>query len=219
LHQGRWSRELVPTLIASYTALAYSPSLGLTLAVVQPDISLESDANSLFLWARSPGWRKISRVVSGSEAHVHKPTLTFVDEAAVLGWSSAPQSPPGRGREARASVGDLEGRGGAVLNLDPSIRSNSSVVPIQLADSARIWVLDHATAQQGHGEIRFVREQNGRSRSIGAIPNPYVTPFRATTVASTELLTVGGIHDPAEDLAVTMLLKSRLACRPPRRVS
>jgi hypothetical protein len=213
LHQGHWSRELVPTLIASYTALAYTPSLGLTLAVVQPDLSLESDANSLFLWARSPNWRSIWKVASGTDAQVHRPTLTFVDEAVIFGWSAAPQSPPGRGRAARARIGHLKDRNGPVIQLDASIRFNSSVVPMQFASGARVWVVDHATSDQRDGQIRFVREQDGLSQRIGAIANPYVTPLRATKVSPTEILIAGGMHDRTQDVVVTLLLRSRVACR------
>ncbi len=210
---GQWSYESVPTLFTSYADLAYSDTLGLVLAVTQPDMTLPSDGNSLFLWGRGNGWKRLRKLVPSSRENVHHPRLVFSAAGGVLTWHAHVRTGSVVGTRAHAMVGHLESSEHFV-NLDSTAARLSSVRFVSLPDSSRLWLLDTGVGNGEQREIRLVRDIAGSPAVIGRMPNPFVSSFAAAPVDSTLVLATGMIVDQEQGVIVSSLLRLELKCRP-----
>jgi hypothetical protein len=210
--QGEWSYQVVPTIFASYAAITYASGSEPLLAVVQPDLELPSDGNSLFLWARRPGWVQIAKVASSSDGEVHDPRLDRLAGTSVLSWLAQRK---GGAYSAHAVSGDSAGLGGSVVTLDSSVARGSrrAVFPVQ--SSPQVWVLDHQQHDGDAPEVRFVSNTGAAPTLIGQIPNPFIGPFAANTQSPSEILVMGGVQDKIEDVVVTLVIRSGFRCTAP----
>lgn len=214
LRDGRWSYEQVPTSHAQ-VELAYADSLGLLLAVVQPDPALRSDSNSLLLWARRPGWQIVRRVVHGSRERVFRPSLRFTPAGAVLTWIAAvPQANGGHAWEAHAMQGPVATGEPPVVVLDRVPGPLASPVSLELPGNRRFFLLDHVLEGGGatRRDIRFLHTVGDVSTAAGSIPNPYVTAFAAEAASPSEVLIAGGVLDSARQVVSSLLLQVRVSC-------
>ncbi|MDQ3951306.1 MAG: hypothetical protein M3282_13315 [Gemmatimonadota bacterium] len=213
--EGRWTYELVPTYFAAYAVLAPSDSLGLVLLVVRGDRAVSWDENSLFMFARRPGWQMVRKVIPGGDEPVHGPSLVASSAGRILAWSSLvrdPQDPRGARLEARAMVGWSEARTEPVVTVD----SSSAPVPriVVTSDGAPIWVTQHSTGAGDELELRFVHPVAGRASVLARLPNPFQGYHNAASLAPRGLVIAGpelnrSVDQPA---LVTLLLRARVQC-------
>lgn len=213
MRDGRWSYDSVPVLVGSYPDLSYSPTLGLVLAIVQPDLTLPSDGNSLFLWAQRPRWRKIRKVVSSDRETVHQPHLQLSPGGGTLSWQADVQAADARWREAHAMVGHPEDGDEPVIELDSAVMPSTAVRPITLPDGQRLWLTDHVLPGGGEREIRFVRYSGPAAALIGQISNPFRTSFTTAATSPADVLIAGGWIDQRQGFGVSLLLRVRVRCR------
>jgi len=212
---GRWTYEIIPTFHAQ-VQLAYSDTLGLMMAVVQPDTMVRSDGNSLILWARKPAWRRVRRVVHGdAEGQVYTPSLTLSPTGGVLSWhAQVDDGPPRAGREARVMIGALEERNTPVVTLDSAaVSTQYPFAPVLLPGGGRLWVVEHALPDMRSTEIRFVRDSAQTGVLMGRIPNPYLSQFYGATAVGPREVLVTGLQYFANRYIVSLLLRVRVECR------
>jgi hypothetical protein len=205
--QGQWSHDLVPTILASYVAIAHQSGPDPLLAVVQPDLALPRDGNSLFLWARRAGWRQVAKVASSSAGAVHDPRLDYLDGEIVLSWLA--QRSDG-GYSAQAVGGELTPYRGSVLTLDSSVARGGRRAVFTLPPFPQVWALDHHDRRAP--EVRLVWNSPQGPVLVGRIPNPFIGPFAAAAQSPSEVAVVGGIQDSTEDVVVTVVVRAGVRC-------
>lgn len=208
---GRWSSEIIPTRMMADMQLTYEDSVGLLLAVVQPDPALRADFNSLLLWARHPSWHVLRRLVHGyGEGRVYRPQFTRSVQGTTLTWMSSPASDTQGSRDEIRTIRDF---------MDPTDRprmvidSSAQHATVLTLDDVSWWVTDHEPMGGGEKEIRFVRDQNGSPVLVGKLPNPYSTPFRAVALSRSTVVSSGAlIEPPSRGGVVTLLLRFEVQC-------
>ena len=208
---GRWTHETVPTGFAVDVDLSYSDSLGLLLAVVQPDTSLRSDGNSLLLWARQPGWRIVRRVVHGyGEGRVNFPSLVRTPHGLLASWSTA--SEPRWHLLAKAVVLDEE-QNASATTLDSDISLWSEAPPLILSGGLPLWVTHHGTDSEGTAanDVRYVSLAGGEVLELGRTPSPYLMRLAAVEPGPGEVV-VTGMEYQENRFAFSLLLRMRLQC-------
>jgi hypothetical protein len=209
---GRWSYEEVPTF-ATEVELAHSDSLGLLLAVVQPDPRLRSDSNSLLLWARQPAWRILRSVVPGSRERVLHPSLRFTPAGAVLGWiASVPRPDGSETMEMHAVMGKITERDETVIVLDTDVGPFDVPIGLDMPGTSPLWIVDHRHEGSGEREIRFLHPDGAVPAVAGSIRNPYITHFAAQALSDSEVLITGGVLDSAEQYVGSLLIRARMVC-------
>lgn len=212
LKDGRWSYEEVPTF-ATEVELAHSDSLGLLLAVVQPDPRLRNDSNSLLLWARQPAWRILRSVVPGSRERVLHPSLRFTPAGAVLGWiASVPRPDGSETMEMHAMTGKIMERDETVIVLDTDVGPFDLPIGLDMPGPSPVWIVDHRHEGSGEREIRFLRPDGAVPAVAGSIRNPYITHFAAQALSDSEVLITGGVLDSAEQYVGSLLIRARMVC-------
>jgi len=209
-YEGRWRSQVVPTRTAAEVELTYSDSVGLLLAVVQPDPGLRQDTNSLLLWARRPTWSILRRLVHGyDEGMVNAPQFTSPSSGGVLTWESEPASPIRGLRELRTRRENWGGEQRAASVVDSSVYHGEALV----LDGDSWWVTDHISPSGANSEIRFVRDAGVRPLLVNWFPNPYATRFRAITVSPDTIVVTGAFNDTASKAGVvTLLLLFQVTC-------
>jgi len=208
---GAWTYEIVPTVVSAYSALAHSDSMGLLLFHVGPDLSLPSDRNSLFLWARHPGWGKIRKVVSSSVEEVFNPQVRRSGAGHTLNWIAEIRESGGTRREAHAMVGRLETGRAQVISLDSAMPFAGSLQPVELRRGLRLWVLEHSSHNGGR-EVRVVRDSSAVSVPMYRAPSPFATGFVAAATGSSDLVVTGADYDPVRQSVASMLIRYRVEC-------
>jgi hypothetical protein len=213
--EGRWTRETVPTGTAVDVELAHSDSLGLVIAVVQPDSTVLPDGNSLLLWNRQPDWRIVRRLVHGSgEGRVHAPSLVHTFEGLLATWWTPVGEGPQTRHELRARyIGPAESME-PMITLDPNVPLGSETSPVLWGHGVPLWVSEHEpgqAGQRGAGEIRYVSVAGRRALEVARIPNPYRMRSAAASPASGELL-VTGMEYRDNRFAFSLLLRVRSDC-------
>lgn len=210
---GRWFSEIVPTF-HSQVELTHSYKFGLLMLVVQPDSTLRSDGNSLFLWARTPTWRKVRRLVHGAgEGRVYNPSAMLSGETGAFSWESPVRDDKGVRNELRAMVGRVVDRNEPVVSLDSFVagfRSSSGPIGIRSVGSP-IWVSGRSPSPGGSLAIRFTTSSDGSSVQLGSIPSPYSGYMAAAAVGERELLITGLEYVPMKYL-VSLLIRTRVEC-------
>lgn len=211
-HGGQWSFDTVRTTFTAYVDVAHSDSLGLILAVVRPDLTLPSDGNSLFLWARRPEWRELRKIVPSTTEEVHSPRLILSHAGDVLSWQAQVPTATGSRWEAHAMSGHLEEKNGALTVLDSAVTSISPVVTVRLPRGPRMWIVDHLLSEGPEREIRIIQDSGGSAVKLAQVPNPFLAEFAATLSASSEILVTGALIDRDQDVGVSLLLRFKVKC-------
>ena len=214
--QGRWSVEVIPTSTVVYAVPGWLPTTGLLLAVIRPDSTEESDANSLFIFARRPVWKQIQRVMRGNLTLAHHPRWVATRAGLTLGWRVIPRVGP------MAAITGAVDASGIVTPRDTitGIRSLSASFT-STGGSAGTWLTRHA-AESGDS-IRITRvDGRGRSRSAAfALPEHVELTRLALITGRTrdELLMFGHrkASSPGEPGVASIFVHARLRCARPRR--
>jgi len=204
---GVWSHEVLRTENTAYVELAYLGSLGLTAAIVQPDRTVPYDENSLFFYARQPGWQALGKIIHGGSEPVHQVSLNPAADGTWLTWWSAVREETGVRREARTM---LQAPGASTMKLG---NISQSIVPVMPGDGRRLWVSDHMDPRSRRRELRFLRDSAGSGTVLGRFPNPFEGRFLATALPGGELLIAGPQLDRSAGVLTTLLLRARLECR------
>ncbi|MGH7720030.1 MAG: hypothetical protein ACREON_14460 [Gemmatimonadaceae bacterium] len=204
-----WSHETVRTYATAYVALAHSDSLGMMLLVVHPDTTLRQDRNSLFLYARRPGWGLVRKMIPGAREPVHHPVLTTMEDVAVLTWTTVVSDGAIPGSYARALIGRPGLHDGRVIALAPTLAQGLQFVPL---GGRRLWMIDHATTSATR-ELHFVTDSAGSTVTLARWPYPFAGSFAAVAVGD-EVLLAGPMRGATENapVVVTLLLRARLDC-------
>lgn len=206
---GKWSHEVVPTIFASYAALAHPVGADPLLVVVQPDLDLTTDGNSLFLWARRSGWTRIAKLVASSEEAVHHPRLDYTGAVGALSWTGD----RGRnGEHARTMSGTLHSFEGPIVALDSAVTPGSRQSTVEIDGLGRVWVLDHEGPNGADREIRFVMRSGDRIVRVGRIPHPFIGSFVAASPSPRDVIIAGGIQDSAAGVVATHVIRARVSC-------
>ena len=208
---GRWKAETVHTVAGMYGELLYSDSLGLLLAVVQPDRSLRRDTNSLLLYGRRPRWEILRRIIHGGSQPVYEPRFTSSAAGTVLSWFVHDREGQPPANRARAMIG-LTGTGdGRIVELDANV---NHVTPVPGFTRFPLWVSEHNTTA-GEREIRFLADSAGHSQTLAAFPSPFTGPFAVTAIGAPDILVSGPLFhaDFAHPRLVSLLIRARVECR------
>jgi len=210
-HMGRWKADVVHTVTGVYAELLYSDSLGLLLAVVQPDRALRRDTNSLLLYGRRPRWEKLRRILVGGSQPVYDPRFMTSPAGTVLSWfvhDRESQPPTDR---ARAMIGLTVTGDGRTVELDPHI---NHVTPVPGFTRFPLWITEHNTTA-GEREIRFLADSAGHGQTLAAFPSPFTGPFAATSIGASDILVSGPLFhaDSAHPRLVSLLIRARVECR------
>lgn len=207
--QGRWSHEVVPTVFASYAAIAYPPGSEPLLAVVQPDLELPSDGNSLFLWTRQPSWTRAAKLVASQEEAVHDPRVDFSGTTGTLSWLGD----RGRnGQHARTMGGTPYGFAGPIVTLDLAVARGSRQSTVTLRDVGRVWVLDHRGQNGLSHEIRFVGRSGDQAMALGTLTHAFLGAFVAASPRLAEIILAGGVQDSPGSAVATLVIRTRVRC-------
>lgn len=212
----RWSSEIVPTF-HSRVELAHTDRFGLLMLVVQPDSTLQSDGNSLFLWARMPTWRKVRRLVHGTgEGAVYNPLAMLSGGAGAFSWETSVQDRNGARRELRAMIGRVVDRNEPVVAVDSFVAGfRSSAGPIRLRRvGSPLWVTVRSPSSGRPPHIRFTTSSGGSVVELGRIPGEYTGFMAAAAVSESDLLLTGLEYVPMKYL-VSLLIRARVECRRP----
>jgi hypothetical protein len=210
---GVWSHEIIETQHARVN-LAHSEELGLILVVVQADVTLRSDGNSLFLWARSPEWQPLRRLVHGyGEGVVNDVAFSLAADGGVATWHTSVWEAEGTARiEMRAMRGRLEYQREAMVVVDSSVTGFGTwLSPVVGPGGARIWITDHVPTDGRRSELRFTTESGGSVAVLERMPNPYHGFIAAVTPAPGEIL-LTGLHYVPNRYIVSLLLRTRIRC-------
>lgn len=217
---GRWTHETVPTRFAVDVDLSYSDSLGLLLAVVQPDPTLRADGNSLLLWARQPDWRIIRRLVHGyGEGRVNFPSLVRIPGGLLASWSTPTASVSETRWQLLAKPVLLDGeQDETAISLDADISLWSEVPPLIRSGGMPLWVTDHGAASEpgAASEIRIVSLTGREALEVGRAPSPYLMRLAAVEQRPGEVV-VTGMEYQENRFAFSLLLRVRLECAPGER--
>lgn len=210
---GRWAYEWVPMRTTADVDLSYSDSLGLLLAVVQPDPRLRGDGNSLMLWGQRPEWQIVRRLVHGSvDGRVYDPSLRRLPTGLVASWTTFVGAGPETRNELRAMVGLLEGQTVQALVLDTDVSIWSESVPLLQAQEFPVWVAHHAAPDTNSGEMRFVGVLGDSAIELGGIANPYHLRVASVAPAFSELLVTGMEYLEDDGFAFSLLLRAGVEC-------
>ncbi len=207
--EGQWSYELVPTILASYAAITPASGSDQLLAVVQPDLAIPRDGNSLFLWARRPAWTRIAKVASSSDGAVHDPRLDLLDGTDVLSWLAQRN---GGGYSTLAVTGDLTRLPGPVVTLDSAVARGGRRAVFRLRSLPQVWALDHQPPDGSAPEVRLVWNSHEGPSLVGRIHNPFIGPFAAAAQSPSEVAVIGGIHDQTDGVVATVVVRARVRC-------
>lgn len=211
--QGRWAYEVVPTRSGADVDLSYSDSVGLLLAVVQPDPRLDGDGNSLLLWAQRPEWRIVQRLVHGyGDGRVYWPWLRRLPAGLVASWTTPVGEGPQTRQEMRAMVGPLEAQTAPAVVLDTDVSIWSESAPLLQAQAFPVWVTHHTSPDGGPGEIRFMGVAGDSVVEFGRVANPYKFRGAAVAPAYSELLVTGMEYVEDDGFAFSLLLRARVGC-------
>jgi hypothetical protein len=210
--EGRWAYESVPTRTPADVDLSYSDSLGLLLAVVQPDPGLRGDGNSLMLWAQRPEWQVVRRLVHGDvDGRVYEPSLRRLSTGLLANWTT----PAGTGREARnelrALVGRLEEQTAPAVVLDANVSIWSQAPPLLPAPAMPVWAAHHVLPDSDASEIRFLTLSADSAIELGRVASPYYLRVSSVASAASELL-VSGMEYAENRFAFSLLLRARVEC-------
>ncbi|HEX6911396.1 MAG TPA: hypothetical protein VF142_13410 [Longimicrobium sp.] len=212
---SRWTHETVPTAHAVDVDLAFSDSLGLVVAVVQPDPTLLPDGNSLLLWTRRPEWRIHRRLVHGTgEGRVHAPSLVHAAGGLLATWWTPVDEGPETRHELRARYLGPGALDEPPLLLDPAVPLGAETSPVILHDGMPLWLTQHGPAEnglRGSTELRYVSVAGREPFEMARIPNPYLMRSAAAATAPGELL-VSGMEYEANRFAFSLLLRARVEC-------
>lgn len=214
--EGRWSFELVPTRRAAYVALISSPTTGLGMAVVQPDVALRHDQNSVFLYARSRGWRSLGKLKTAG-ARVHRPFLSVANNASVLSFETHRLGP----LRSEAKTMQVDFSPSFQENIHHVVTLDSTVygfVPLVGPRGAAYWVTDHFVDRSTPTlrELRILRSIAGHPSLIATFRMPFRAGLAAAAPDRNRLLISGGVFratDGRDVAAVTLLVDYRVECR------
>ena len=205
-----WSARLVGPSRVSYVQLAFSSTLGFTLALVYPDPSLNHDVNSLFLYRRRADWELVRKVVPGLEGAVHRPSLLLRGDSGVVTWRTYVSDQAGARIELRGMIGEIGKRNEPLLVVD----DRSAEGRATLAGSAGIlWVTDHLTRPDDARELQLRRPAADSTAIIWRTPYPYRGPLAAALYSESDVLIVGPQLDEGRELLVSLIVRVRLDCR------
>ena len=207
----RWSHDHVVVRNAAYVALAHSRSSGLVIALVQPDSTLRSDGNSLFLFAKRPEWTRVAKMHASNEGDALEPHLSLADGTGSLSWITAISYAGGERRETRAVTGNLMSPRATRVTVDSAVGDAS--VALSQGRAPYLWAVDHR-GPEGR-QIRIVASTTGGTQVLTAIPNPYTGYFGATSVEGTEIWLAGPLLE--RDRVVTLLIRIGIQCPAPGR--
>ena len=205
--ENRWTATMVETGGGAYVQIASLDSLGLTMAVVRPDRTLRADRNSLFVLERRASWAAARKLAAGPPEPIHHPVFITSRAGPVLTWVALAQN----GRRARAMIGSLDART-PVLTLDSTV---TAMAVADNPDQPPLWITEHIDA--GARELRFISPGTaGGAVVIAAVPSPYTGFFAAAVIGGNEVLLSGPLLRPAppNPSLVTLLIRSRVECRP-----
>ncbi|HEU0016641.1 MAG TPA: hypothetical protein VFQ45_23365, partial [Longimicrobium sp.] len=195
----------------AYVSMAHTDSLGLVLAVVQPDLSLRSDGNSLFLWRRQHHWKSMGRLIRGGREPVHIPTLLVEPEGAMLVWKAWVPDGGGQRSEGRLMLDPLGPGPHTVHVIDPDLVPFSNIRSARIAGrQVFITMADENGDSTGH--IRFVGVEGNGVRELGRVPNPYQAGFHAASTSPAGLLLNGPLLEFGDSTVVTLLLRIGARC-------
>ena len=210
---GDWTHEVSPTFLTQ-VALAHTDTLGLILAVVQPDSLALPDGNSLILRRHHPALQRLRRIVYGSvEGRAYSPVLSLGENDDVLTWLAQVPSMPSRRFETRVMIGRLLQRNEPVLVVDSATDGWSLPYYRPLPNGTGLWVVNHKTAS-GEREIRFVHRVGRSTRLVGRFPHSFLGWFNVTEYSPTDVLVTAPVMDPSNHLTFNLLRRFRLECRP-----
>lgn len=203
MRRERWSYKLLPVAAVSYVSVGYSQAHGLELAVVRADTAGTADSNSLFLHY-GPNWLSKKKLANGLLAPVHVPRLS-PDGSRMTWWSQM-----GDRREARAIL-DLTLADPQVLVIDSSV---VQVEPI-LATNYVGWVADHIDTGSGNRELRFIRAEGDRAKTIAAFPNPFDGGFAVAPQRGDGISLIGPRLEHSDSGTILVSLQLRYAVKCP----
>lgn len=211
LHGGVWRHEVIPTVNAGYLDIAHSDSLGLLLAIVQPDLSLPRDGNSLFVWTRQPAWQPLKKVVPSSREGVHGPSLVAGRTGFIATWEAVT---PGstEGPEVHASAGTWRDLGGDVMVLDSAATTHGRIAPVIFPTGMHLWIVDHLIPTTGQRELRLVTSSEKAVIPLGSVPHDFPANYAAAVLNPSSLLIVGASYDAGERSIVNLLLQMEIVC-------
>ncbi len=205
---GRWTAEHIDVR-AAYTQLIHSDSLGLLIAVVQPDRAFRQDLNSLILYGRRPRWSKLRSLVRGGSYPVHDPRVTMSARGVVLSWSIDDLTVTPVARRVRTMA--ITETGGGVIELDSDI---DHFTPVTGFARFPLWITQHRTVA-GTREIRYLADSIGGAAVLGTSVNPFTGPMAATATGASDILVSGPLFqaDSARPRLVSLLIRARVECR------
>jgi hypothetical protein len=207
--KGRWTSEEAINELVSQAEPLLSSTGGLNLAVVEPDPSLERDANSLLL-RTPPDWR-IERVLQrGADSRVYRLHRRQTPGPDVLAWAT-----PARDDSwaIHARIGYASDPNAFTVTVDSSVGAYSgNVAPIWMHRIGALWAVQQ-DAPDGTSTIRLTSvSENGLVSTIGSIPNPYFAHFRA--IGNGPRLLISGPVAGGEAYVASLLVTIEARCNP-----
>lgn len=179
---GMWSAESPPgERNVSYVELGYEPGKGLMMATVRADPVLPEDENSLFLWERMDGWRRLRRVAIGLPAPVHYPRFARGDNGLFLTWVA--HVPRADGSGFREEVRALS----SIREEVPFLRVDSATEWFSpVAGATPTWVTADRPSGRSRGMLRIVTPS-----TVTSIPDPFSGVFVAAASSPSEIVVHG----------------------------
>lgn len=212
--EGRWASQIIHSRQAAYTALTFSDATGLLVAIVQPDTSLASDQNSLFLYARQPSWYQIGRVAHGGSEPVFRPTFASSSDGVILSWTAGANS-SSTVRTILLASSALPGNNTSAVTID-SQSSRTPVFTTFISNKFPIWVVEHesSTGDRDSRELRFISITDGSSHLLKSIQSPFLSGFRATKANDSVIVLAGArwSDDIKKDIVVSAVLRTTINC-------
>ena len=212
-HRGAWRVDYLPTSTVTYATPGWSPSSGLVMAVVRPDTTLPSDANSLFLFTHRGTWRVAQRIALGGETPTYAPQWVQTPRGLMLGWNVQQQGVSGWPVVSALLASDSIGEARSTFQqeyLAPRFLGGPEGVPL--------WLTQHARDSVSEARVSAVLPEG--AGSLGSIRNPAMgLLIRIAFVSDApgrQLVLIGKDEDRpgGRPRLFTRLVEARLDCIP-----
>jgi hypothetical protein len=205
LEQGQqgWTYDTLPVLFAVEAGLGRGAEGRPLLALVQPDLTLPTDGNSLFLWRRGETWTSLGKLVASQREAVNHPALgTGSRGDVVLSWKAQPSGT--RRSELHAMANPERVPRPPVLTVDSAISFHSPRAPIPLG-AEYFFVTDHVL-ENGHREVRLNRLARDGVQLVSILrPESTIAfPFGAARADDSTIVVVGGTGETGINMVLAL---------------
>ena len=226
--ESGWSYHTVPTHFAGELDVARGRDGRLLLAVVQPDLTLPRDGNSLFLWRLGETWTSLGKLVASQREAAKDPALVIGAQRDVLSWGAVPAG--AERLELHAMADPEQVPRPPILTVDAQISGDSPIAPVRVGREF-LFVTDHVL-EGDEREIRFSRLAQSDVQLVSAVRHGFIANFAATATDDSTVVVVGGRGETAQNVLAlypnyylvpsysaiySEMLRFRTTCAPNRR--